>query len=449
MKEPEGQELPGQWRFAEWFPRPVRVHVVSDLDACARGFGLEIERVPGLLQATDVIGRVARRLARQPHRIERDVGHLQTLDLWNRHLLSPSEAPSLDGLPDPERRACEEHERDGNQHRRPAPGLFGGPSQLRMGRVEVFLERSRIRVAGVRTLGEAPIDNRLDVGRQVRAQAAQCRRLVSEDSRDQPEIRVAGERPAARKHFVEHGAEREDVRPCRHRLAFGLLRRHVGRRAHDQSRPGVEPGHRFFGLIALDQLRKAEIEYFCATVAGDQDVRGLDIAVHDAAAVRGVERRGDLGRVLERRRDRHRPLRNQPVQPRAVHQLHRDERRPIVLVDVVDGDDVRVVERRSRTGFLDEAALAIGIGRRFGRQHLYRDRASEPGVVGGVNDAHTAAADFCANAVVRNLFVGHQGWIIAGAREPGSGIRGQGSGIVRPAGFTQRFELSARSFSDP
>ena len=66
-----------------------------------------------------------------------------------------------------------------------------------MGRVEVFLERSRIRVAGVRTLGEAPIDNRLDVGRQIRAQAAQCRRLVSEDSRDEPEIRVAGERPAA------------------------------------------------------------------------------------------------------------------------------------------------------------------------------------------------------------------------------------------------------------
>ena len=33
VKEPEGQELPGQWRFTERFPRPVGVHVVSDLDA--------------------------------------------------------------------------------------------------------------------------------------------------------------------------------------------------------------------------------------------------------------------------------------------------------------------------------------------------------------------------------------------------------------------------------
>jgi hypothetical protein len=66
--------------------------------------------------------------------------------------------------------------------------------------------------------------------------------------------------------------------------------------------------------------------------------------MNDAAAVRGLERRGDLCGVLERGRDGHRPLCNEPVQPRAVHQLHRDERRPIVLVDVVDGDDVRVIE---------------------------------------------------------------------------------------------------------
>jgi hypothetical protein len=49
--------------------------------------------------------------------------------------------------------------------------------------------------------------------------------------------------------------------------------------------------------------------------------------------------------------------------------------------------------------------MAIGIGRRFGRQHLDRDRAPEPGVVGGVNNAHTAAADFCADAIVGNLFI--------------------------------------------
>ncbi len=74
--------------------------------------------------------------------------------------------------------------------------------------------------------------------------------------------------------------------------------------------------------------------------------------------------------------DRQRPLRNQPVERRAVHQLHRDERRPVVFVDVVDGDDVRMVEGGGGAGFLDEAAMAVGIRRRSGRQHLDRHRPS-------------------------------------------------------------------------
>ena len=123
-------------------------------------------------------------------------------------------------------------------------------------------------------------------------------------------------------------------------------------------------------------------------------------------AVRGVERRGDLRRILERLGHRQRPSRDQRIEPRAVHQLHRDERRPVVLVDVVDGDDVRVVEGRGGARFLDEPAVAIGIGRRFGRQHLDRDRAPEPGVVGGVNNAHAAAADLGVDAIVGDL-VGH------------------------------------------
>ncbi len=72
----------------------------------------------------------------------------------------------------------------------------------------------------------------------------------------------------------------------------------------------------------------------------------------------------------------------------------------------MDGDDVRVVEGGGGASFLNEAAMAIGIGRRFGRQHLDRDRAPEPCVVGGVNNAHSAAADLGVDAIVGNL-VGH------------------------------------------
>ena len=134
-----------------------------------------------------------------------------------------------------------------------------------------------------------------------------------------------------------------------------------------------------------------------------EDVRRLDVAMDDAARVRRVERRGDLRGILERRGHRQRPCRDERVEPGAVHQLHRDERRAAVLVDLVDRDDVRVVEGGGGAGFLDEAAVAIGIGRRFGRQHLDRHRSPEPRVVRGIDDAHPAAADLGVDAIVGDL----------------------------------------------
>jgi hypothetical protein len=128
--------------------------------------------------------------------------------------------------------------------------------------------------------------------------------------------------------------------------------------------------------------------------------------VDDAAPVRGAERRSDLRNILERFVHRQRSGRNQRVQPGAIHQLHRDERRPAILIDVVDGDDMRVVEGGGRAGFLNEPAVPIGIRCRFGRQHLDRDRPPEPGVVRGVDNAHAAAANLGVNAIVGNL-VGH------------------------------------------
>ena len=50
------------------------------------------------------------------------------------------------------------------------------------------------------------------------------------------------------------------------------------------------------------------------------------------------------GAILERLGDRQRPCRDARVEGRAVDELHRDERRAVVLVDLVDRDDVRVIE---------------------------------------------------------------------------------------------------------
>ncbi len=50
----------------------------------------------------------------------------------------------------------------------------------------------------------------------------------------------------------------------------------------------------------------------------------------------------------------------------AADELHHDERHPVLLADVVDRRDVRVVERRGELRFLLEALSAFGVGRHFG-----------------------------------------------------------------------------------
>ena len=60
-------------------------------------------------------------------------------------------------------------------------------------------------------------------------------RLGLHDRADQARLALALERLLAREHLVEHGAEREEIRPRVGFLAFHLLRRHVLHRADDRA----------------------------------------------------------------------------------------------------------------------------------------------------------------------------------------------------------------------
>ena len=76
----------------------------------------------------------------------------------------------------------------------------------------------------------------------------------------------------------------------------------------------------------------------------------------------------------------------------ALQQLHDRVGQPLVVPEVVDGDDVRVGERRQRACLALEAgegALVLGQAR---RQHLDRDLAMEARVAGAVHLAHAARA---------------------------------------------------------
>ena len=71
-----------------------------------------------------------------------------------------------------------------------------------------------------------------------------------------------------------------------------------------------------------------------------------------------------------------------------------------MLLDRVDGDDVRVGERGDGARFLGEALAALVIERHQRRQHLQGDAAMEAEVVGGKDLTHPAGADRRGDAIV-------------------------------------------------
>ncbi len=93
-------------------------------------------------------------------------------------------------------------------------------------------------------------------------------------------------------------------------------------------------------------LARPKSRIFTSPLLVDDDVGGLQIAMHDARVVRGRQTVGDLDGVTQRVIQPDAFAADQPVQRLAGHVLHRDEihRLPVHLpgVDVEDGDDVAI-----------------------------------------------------------------------------------------------------------
>ncbi len=125
----------------------------------------------------------------------------------------------------------------------------------------------------------------------------------------------------------------------------------------------------------------------------EQEVGGLDVAVQHAARVRVLERGGDvapdprrLGQCQERLLVEHRPQRA------ALEQLQHHEGH-VVVAPVVHGHDVRVVQRRRELGLGPEPAEERGVLGQGRVQHLHRDLALQPGVLGDVDPTARARPD--------------------------------------------------------
>jgi hypothetical protein len=114
--------------------------------------------------------------------------------------------------------------------------------------------------------------------------------------------------------------------------------------------------------------------------------------VHDARVVRDREGTGDLDQDVDPLLGRDAGVADQRAQAPALDQLHHHVRRAVVLADVVDRNDVRVIELGHRAGLAHQPGPGLLL---FGPlvQHLERDPAIEPLVVGAEDAAHPPLAD--------------------------------------------------------
>ena len=245
-----------------------------------------------------------------------------------------------------------------------------------------------------------------------------CRHLA-ENRADGVGRTALPERRLSRDHLVEHGAEREDVAARVHRFATHLLGRHVAHGAHDDAFGGahLRIGHgRGIGertvRHGIHQLGQAKVDDLEVAVLRDEQVFGLEVTVNDAAPVHLGEGVSRLTCVVKRLPELQGASLEHVAQRAAVDVLHGDVRAVADLADVVDGGDVRVVDRCRQACFLDEPLAPRFITRQCGANQLEGRSALQVQVLGEKDLSHSTLPQMFEEAVVSDGGPQHTGMIV-------------------------------------
>jgi hypothetical protein len=183
------------------------------------------------------------------------------------------------------------------------------------------------------------------------------------------------------------------------RIAAGLFRRHVVRRADDHA--GLRQLR-----AGLPDLGDAEVENLdevrVALPLDQEDVLRLHVAVHDPLVVGRRQRAADLGKDVHgaRQRQDRRLVQRGPQFP-PLQELHHDVRGAILhLVHVGHAEDVRMLELRRGDRLAAEPLQRLLVPREVRVERLDREALAEGDVTGEVDLAHPALAEFLLDAIL-------------------------------------------------
>jgi hypothetical protein len=175
-------------------------------------------------------------------------------------------------------------------------------------------------------------------------------------------------------------------------VAGELLRAHVRQRAHDLARAGLQ---RQRLRIRVGGAGDAEVEHLRLTVAGDQHIAGLEVAVDHAGQVRIVHGPAHVDHQAKAVRQRQRGTLGVLDQGQTFDQFHGQERpRSAAVIErarLMDLRDAGMRQPRQQLRLLLEAPQHPP-ARQSRAHHLQGDDAAGEVLLGPVDHAHPARA---------------------------------------------------------
>ncbi len=149
---------------------------------------------------------------------------------------------------------------------------------------------------------------------------------------------------------------------------------------------------------------------------GDENIRRLDIAVDDSLFVRGIECVRYFHAQLQQQIHGQRLSGNAVLERLAFEMLHDDEVSPVLLANLVNGADVRMIQRGSSPGLALKSLEGVRIACEFFGQKLQGHVAAEARILSLVDHTHASAAELFDDFVMGDDLAGQTLGIRHGAR---------------------------------
>src|SRR5260370_9708099 len=182
----------------------------------------------------------------------------------------------------------------------------------------------------------------------------------------------------------------------------------------------------------IGNLRKAKIKNLSVPTGSDKDVCRLNVTVNNSRGVRGIQSISELGCEQKQTIRLKRSFNHKMLERYALQKFHGDKCLLLFFTNVVNGADVRMIQRRGCLGLAPKAREGLLIARKIGREKLQGDETMKPDVFSFVDHTHPAAAEFLDDAVVRDGLADHSK--LRGLQVPssyGRGIRESTNHLVR------------------